>query len=433
MVATLSVLLHYVFSLLYGLFLTASFAGVVFGRRNILGLGTLAVVLLALTGGAALLWGADSAYRLYPLLVHLPLTLFLVFFCKCAPLMSIASTLSAYLCCQLPRWCSKVSAGAFGGNLYIEAVSHVLAVALFTWFFLRYAAKPVNEMMRSSRRSMITYAMVSLIYYVFDYVTTVYTDLLYSGNWYVVQFMPSVISIFYFLFVIAYQKETLAQMEAQRERDLLGGQLHRSTVEITALRKSQQDAAAYRHDLRHHLNLLQEYARQGDLAHIQNYLIQASADLDRITPLRFCSNEAVNLILSHYTTLAEHRHIQLECSIQLPEALPIPETQLCVLLSNALENAVNAVENLPENARVIQVTLRLYRNNLLISIENPIHDPVILVDGLPQSTRPNHGYGTRSIAAIVKNNNGQLLFTTENGAFRMQAAIPAKTPSEEYR
>lgn len=426
MTVTLNSVLHYLFSFLYGLFLTISFAGIRFTRRNKAACIVLAVALLALVGGASVLWGVESAYRLYPLLVHLPLVLFLVFFCRCSALAAIVSIMSAYLCCQLPRWVSKLAGGLLDGYLYIEGLTYVLAAVLFAWFFLRHAAKPVNEIMRNSRCSLITYGMVPLIYYIFDYVTTVYSTLLYSGNWYVVQFMPSVISIFYFLFIIAYHKESLAQIEAQGERDLLSAQLHRSAVEISSLRQSQQNAATLRHDMRHHLNLLQEYAHLGDLEKIQDYLHQASAELDHITPRHFCANEPVNLICSHYAHQAEQHHIQLSLDIRIPAVLSLPETQLCALLSNALENAVNAVKSLPEERRNIQTRLCLQQHNLLIAVENPIDKPVLLVDGLPQSTIPGHGYGTRSINAIVKNNNGQLLYAAEDGMLRLKIVIPLK-------
>ena len=428
MTVTLNSVLHYLFSFLYGLFLTVSFAGVRFTRRSRWACIALAVALLALVGGTSALGGVQSAYRLYPLLVHLPLVLFLVFYFRCSSLAAIVSTMSAYLCCQLPRWVSKLAGCLLNEYLYIEGLTYVLAAVLFAWFFLRYAAKPVHEIMQNSRCSLITYGMVPLIYYVFDYVTTVYTNLLYSGNWYVVQFMPSVISIFYFLFIIAYYKESLVQIEAQRERDLFGAQLRRSSAEISALRRSQQDAAAYRHDMRHHMNLLQEYAQQGDLEKIQDYLRQVTADLDHITPRRFCANEPVNLICSHYAHQAEQHHIRLSLDIRLPADLSIPEPQLCALLSNALENAVNAVKSLTEERRSIHARLYLQQHNLLIAVENPIDKPVLLVNGLPQSTMPGHGYGTRSISAIVKNNKGQLLYTTEDGMFRLKIVIPLGAP-----
>ena len=421
---TPDMLLHSIFSLLFGLFLTVTFAGVRPTGRNLAAHGILALLLLMLTAVAALLAGPAAVPRLYPLLVHLPLVLYLVLFCKCPALLSVASTLSAYLCCQLPRWLSRLIAAGFGGNLYVEGAAYVLSVVLFSWFFLRYAAKPVNEMMRTSRRSLLAYAMVPLVYYIFDYVTTVYTDLLYSGNWYVVQFMPTVISLFYFLFVIAYRQEYLRRIETQREQDMLAGYLHRSQIEISALRQTQQDAMAYRHDMRHHLNLLQNYAARGDLEHIRAYLIQANTDLDRITSRRFCGNESINLICSHFAAQAEQRRIDFATDIRLPETIPLPETQLCALLSNSLENAVNAVSALPEEARQIRLRLRLHQENLLILVENPCAGPVDFADGLPQSRTPGHGYGARSIAAIVKNNRGQLLFSAENGLFRMQAAIP---------
>ncbi|MBR7148967.1 MAG: GHKL domain-containing protein, partial [Firmicutes bacterium] len=84
---------------------------------------------------------------------------------------------------------------------------------------------------------------------------------------------------------------------------------------------------------------------------------------------------------------------------------------------------------LPEGQRYIRLKSHYHRNNILISVENPYAHEPHFKDGLPQSDKPGHGYGVRSMSLLVKENNGQLLYTAENGLFRLQVMIPtAKYP-----
>jgi two-component system sensor histidine kinase AgrC len=95
--------------------------------------------------------------------------------------------------------------------------------------------------------------------------TTIYTDVLYSGTEWAVQFMPSTISVFYFVFVILYYNETQKQASLQRERDMLDAQLRLAQTEFASLQQLQQNAASYRHDMRHHFALLQGLASKGNI------------------------------------------------------------------------------------------------------------------------------------------------------------------------
>ena len=75
--------------------------------------------------------------------------------------------------------------------------------------------------------------------------------------------MPFVTSAFYFMFVLLYYAETQKQASIQRERNMLDTQLRQAQTEFASLRQMQQNAATYRHDMRHHLALLQGLASKG--------------------------------------------------------------------------------------------------------------------------------------------------------------------------
>jgi len=278
--------------------------------------------------------------------------------------------------------------------------------------------------MVKSPKSCLLLGGVPLFYYIFDYVTTIYTDVLYNGAEWAVQFMPSTISVFYFVFVILYYIETQKQADFQRERDMLNTQFRQAQIELESLRKVHQNAAAYRHDMRHHLALLQGLASKGLTNEIKEYLQTAKSDMDSITPIRYCENETVNLIISSFASKAKQSEIILTVDVKLPDLLPFSDTELCSLLSNALENAIHACKNIEyKNKRYIKLRMYSKNNKLCIDIRNSYQTQPIFHQGLPVSKEQGHGYGTKSMAHIVEKHGGVYQFSFKDGLFVFQATV----------
>ena len=271
-------------------------------------------------------------------------------------------------------------------------------------------------------KSCLLFGAMPAFYYVFDYATTVYTDLLYSGSRAAVQFMPFVTSAFYFLIILLYYAETQKQAMVQREWDMLDTQLRQAQMEFASPRQMQQNAVAYRHDMRHHFALLQGLASKGHTAEIKEYLRTAQSDIDAITPIRFCENETVNLILSTFAAKAKQSRIIFTIDAKLPDSLPFSDTELCSLLSNALENAIHACENIAAiNKRYINLRMYSKNNKLCIDIRNSYQTESVFHQGFPVSKEQGHGFGTKSMAHVVEKYGGICQFSVKDGWFIFQA------------
>jgi signal transduction histidine kinase len=339
-------------------------------------------------------------------------------------LISAASVLSGYLCCQAPRMVGFLAGAALGSSL-AEHSFYIAAVFLAYYVLKRYVAGSVRQLMEKSYKSCLLLGGVPLFYYIFDYTTTIYTDVLYRGARWAVQFMPSMISVFYFVFIIIYYAETQKQADAQRQRDMLAAQLNLATKEFTALRQLQEFTAVYRHDMRHHFTFLQGLAAEGSLERIRDYLSAAERDMDAITPVRFCENETVNLILSSFAAKAKQAEVMLSIDAKLPETLPFSDTELCSLLSNSLENAIAASAASPDSERrTVTFRAKVHKGKLLVSVENAYSGKIVMKDGTPLSTLEGHGYGTRAIASIAEWHGGQAIFSAEAGVFALKIMIP---------
>ncbi len=414
---------RYWFALLFGAAVAVTLAGMTRTRKNYLAVGFFTVVLFIIQIACLRLWGMAVTIKIYPLLSHLPVAIFIVVYLNRSWLISLTSMFVSFLCCQPPRWIGTVVGVAFG-NTSMDHVGYIVAVFLMYYFLQKYVLDSVRHLMERSVSSCLLFGAMPAFYYLFDYATTVYTDFLYSGSRTAVHFLPFVTSTFYFVFVLLYYGETQEQASIQRERDMLDTQFRQAQIEFASLRQMQQNAASYRHDMRHHFAFLQSLASKERIEEIKVYLQTAQSDIDAITPVRFCENETVNLILSAFTTKAKHSGTLLTVEAKLPNLLPFSDTELCSLLSNALENAIYACENIADsNERYIKLRAYSKNNKLCIEIRNTYHTEPIFHQGLPVSKKHGHGFGTKSMAHIVEKHGGIYQFSVKDGFFIFQATV----------
>ncbi len=203
---------------------------------------------------------------------------------------------------------------------------------------------------------------------------------------------------------------------------MLDAQFYMAKTELASLRQMQQNEASYRHDMRHHLALMQGLASKEHINELKEYLQAVHSDMDTITPLRFCKNETVNLIISAFAAKSKQSGVMLTVDAKLPDSLPLTDTELCSLLSNALENAVEAAKEITDKSKRF-IKLRVYYRNtkLCIDIRNSYQSEPVFFQGVPISKKRGHGYGTKSMIHIVEKHGGVFQFFTEDGWFIFQA------------
>lgn len=414
-------MVYFITVLLFGTAVSYCFAGIPISRKNLL----LYFLFCSLEGTLHLLlsglFGIDAVKQLYPLVTHLPLILFLMLAHQCGFLSAVTSVLSAYLCCQIPWWFSYVGNLLFPGKI-AHTILYVLSALAAFFLIYRYIAGPAVHFIRHSRVSALLIGAVPFFYYVFDYATTVYTDWLYRGNTTAVQFMPSVLACFYFLFLVVYYQELSLKEEARHQAETLELQLQYAASTLDNMRQLQENTVLYRHDMRHHLNYIQALVTSKNTEKLLPYIQSIQSDIEAVTPRKFCLNEVVNLILSTYALKAKKKGISMDVYALVPEELSISDTDLCAILSNALDNAQNAADAALEKTVSVRLTVR--SSSLLIQISNSFSGSVHFKDQLPVSSRENHGLGTKSIAAIVDSYGGQYSFSARDQTFTLRLLLP---------
>ena len=261
------------------------------------------------------------------------------------------------------------------------------------------------------------------VYYVFDYVTGVYTALLYSGIESVVEFLGFMICIFYILFIFLYFREYEEKTEAEQKSRMM--KLHQQQVqkEIDTMRRSEHTVSILRHDMRHFLLTISAFIENGDDKKALDYINDVIKITDSTVNHRYCPNNTLNMILASYEEIMTENHIDFRCNINIPKTLPFSDVDITSILSNALENAVHAVLGLPQEERIIELSITEKSGKILISLSNSYAEMPVLEDGYPIAESRDHGFGTQSIRYTAEKLHGNCRFSLTDERFVLQVVL----------
>ncbi|WP_283625042.1 ATP-binding protein [Clostridium butyricum] len=415
---------NYALVLIYGVLLTVDFANEYITKKQRYFIFFFITLLLLTQTFCGFIFGLSFTQKIYPFISHVPLVLILVIYFKKKLAIAVVSVLTAYFYCQLPRWVGSIAEFVFGVRLAYLIV-YTVSIVIFYFILKRYFSIPAYYAMTYSRRSLFLFGCLPLFYYLFDYLTTVYTDMLYEGVTIIAESLPAAMAMFYILFIVMYHNEVQKRNKIELYNTILSMQLAQTSNDIQNVKRSEEVSRIYRHDLRHHLSLLYAFAESGNIDKIKDYLLQTKKDLDNITPIIFCENDIVNLLLSFFDNKAKKVNITLITKVKLPKNLDIPDTEFCSILSNGLENAIAAVSKIDDvSLRTVHLNCFINKNKLLIMIQNSYLGEIQKKDGIPASLQDNHGFGCRSIVMIAEKQKGFATFETEENIFTLRVILP---------
>ena len=372
---------HHTTTMLFGIFLSAFFLGVKQDKKNILQLLSLAVVSGILYVLCVLLFGTETVDQIYPLIVHAPLLFVLVLHYKFRILPSLISIFTAYLCCQCSNWMG-LFALALTGQEWCYYVCRILVTVGAFILLCRYVCQTTAMLFAKTDRELLIIGSLPIIYYIFDYATTKFSSLLYSGNKAVPEFLGFAMCLTYLLFLLVYFREYELKNKAEQYNEMIRMQLSSLHTEMESTRKSEQRMSILRHDTRHHLSAIRTLIQQGESDKALEYLNEVSQTYDDTVIKTYCKNEMVNSVLS-----------------------------------NVLENAMHAVQELPQDKRYIELSLSEKVGHLLLMEKNTVRSVPTFADGVPVTERSGHGLGARSIVYYVEKLSGQYQFFMEDGDF----------------
>ena len=234
--------------------------------------------------------------------------------------------------------------------------------------------------------------------------------------------MGFTLCISYFTFLFLYFHEYEKKQESRQYGQLMQMQLSSIEKEIKQVKESKQKLTILRHDMRHHLDLILTQLQMNNTETVMSYIKEISNTYDDTVITTYCKNEMINSVISIYHTRFAEHEILFHCDIAVAQTLPCPDTAICTILSNALENSIHALKQM-DTKKWVRLSMSQKENHLLLHIENPVLQSPKFVDGIPTSDKKGHGIGVKSIVYYVEQLKGQCQFSVANHLFILRIII----------
>lgn len=251
-------------------------------------------------------------------------------------------------------------------------------------------------------------------------IISLFADVLYTMQMVRLLALFSVLTGFLSLFVVMYLIY-LIQKQYQQEQiiKLLDENAKVQEKYYEILYHKNKEVSSFRHDYRHHLKCLLGWLVQKDYQQAEKYIMQLNdigeSALNR--PYIYSGNMVVDAIIYGALCNCTKEEIQFSYKGKIQHELKIDGMDLCILLSNALENAVEACKKC-DKKRIINMSISIYEETVHIEIKNTWNmrsggDLLITT----KKDKENHGYGIENMKRVVKKYNGELQFDVVNDEF----------------
>lgn len=323
---------------------------------------------------------------------------------------------------DVAHWC-------FHGNLWIDILVRFLCtimILIFTWkklrkIFLDGVDFLIEEMdIFSSITLFISILLGAIVAYwpnlqgfsIFNMVRAAFT-----------LFMAGIIQYTILHLYIHLGKEHLYQSE--KELLKLNDQLLRQQLEL--MEESEKEAARIRHDIRHHILLIEESIQKGDMENLTSYIRQYGEDIAAKNENPVCANKTVNSVLSVYARQAKSKNINVSMNVRLPEGIMIRDIDWVAILANIFENAIHGCIYSKMPVQNIHLCISKKGNKIIIQCYNTSSENITFHKGLPVSAN-GRSMGVSSIIKTASRYDGQTDFVVKNREFITKILLNPPTP-----
>lgn len=196
--------------------------------------------------------------------------------------------------------------------------------------------------------------------------------------------------------------------------------INKQTEEIQNMYRQMQ---AWRHDYRNHIQNMKNRL-DGDQGELEQYLDDLADDLTQADTSIQTGNVMADAVLNSKLSVAEQKGVQLNIKAHIPQDVVMTDVELCSILGNLIDNAMEACEKLPYDQRFMRVYIDEFKGQFYLSVQNS-SPPVICDRGTYRTTKAGyHGFGLFRIDRIAKKYGGYVNRQYEEGIFATELLVP---------
>ena len=298
------------------------------------------------------------------------------------------------------------------GNLFVMATYSYLVMA-YQWVTAVYlTVTAVRATLRDTRSRTLLYGIV-----IFD-IALLMDRLLPFHEPKVTGWFPELAGFALTLcigIVIAQEVAAKYRSSAIMEERMSGmerlSEMQRTNYEL--LRERIEETKMLRHDLRHHFVMVDGFVQTRDYENLEVYVQKFHESIHGVLPVGYSDNPVVNVLMRHYSILAEKENTRLTLKLEVGQDLKVSEADLCAVLSNLLENALEACKRQTSRERYIILSMGQKTSMLSIRMENSTDGNLTIVSNgefISSKGENRKGYGLDSVRSIAERYLGEVEF-----------------------
>ncbi|MDE5777116.1 MAG: GHKL domain-containing protein, partial [Lachnospiraceae bacterium] len=224
------------------------------------------------------------------------------------------------------------------------------------------------------------------------------------------------------LFCILYSYKKLAEnFRRNRETELLKMQAHSLQQYVEEVKLRYEKTKSFRHDIKNHITVVKELLQNQKAEAALQYIDgMENLAVDILFPVS-TNHPVLDILLGNKLGIAEENRIEIRCSLVVPYPCGISDIDFCIILGNALDNAISACNRIGSGKpKYIHVTGKVQGDFLLIEIENSYSG----------RRRIRNGTGLTNIRAAVDKYQGAMEIRTEEEKFVLSILLIISRQSE---
>lgn len=232
--------------------------------------------------------------------------------------------------------------------------------------------------------------------------------------YYIISILGGLLLIF--LFTYWRMKKWLDTYVASYQTDLL----NRHFEEVENIYKQMR---GWKHDYHNHIQVMMAYIEMDRVDEMKGHLSELLDDITSIDHVLKTGNVMVDAILNSKISLMRASHIEVNAKASVPEKHSLLDIDLCAIIGNLLDNAMEGAQKVPESERFVRIYIRPMKGQLYISVTNATLG-IISKSFLSSKRGNNHGFGLKRVDQLVEKYGGFVNRQVEEGVFATEVALP---------
>ena len=289
---------------------------------------------------------------------------------------------------------------------YMVVVLRNVCLLLLLLLYEKYAAAMIRSLTVSGK-NWWRLALIAVLFYVLQFVVYIwyrrhamsYASLLLSF------ITITIVMCAVYGVIFSY----IDYMNKDAESALIRQNAEYLSERLSVMQNEEATYRRFRHDMRHHLAAIAEYAKTGDTSAILSYIKEYDAEISETAGKQYSVNGTVNSILSAYAGKTRESGIAFSVRCNVPKELKVREIDLIALLGNLLENALHGCQKSGKENKSIEIYIRMQNSRLMILCNNTCPSHLRLSNGLPVGK----SIGISSMLSVCQKYGGNLEYKIE--------------------